>query len=821
MLILPLSAWAVGQPNALPTGLPTISGAAVEDQTLTAVTSAIDDLDGLGAFSYQWLRDGSNIAGATNATYTLTDADVGTVIRVRVRWTDGRGNAETLLSAGTSTVTNVNDLPLGLPAIAGTPTEDQVLSAVTSGISDLDGLGAFSYQWLRNGGNVAGATGVTYTLGDADVGANISVRVSYTDAAGAAESTVSPQVGPVANVNDPATGAPSIAGTARQASVLTASPGTLADIDGMGTISYQWLRNGIPISGAAASTYTLQSADVGALISVRASFTDARGSAETATSGTVGPVLAVVEASLVILKGQSNAKGWSQDAQNTTAMTGGYGYEYRDAADGGGAFLPLGRTLLGRTQGGLQSAFAQAWASGGGGACLFVDVSVNGSSMIDAAKGAQTGNAATQGYESLGAGTWDLGANSLYTQANGAKSQIDKAIAAATAAGFSIAKKVVIWVQGEQDAQANATSADYTPRLVALIDRLVSDYSIDAFLIASLGVASASPPAAWADIRSGQTAAAAARSSVATVAFTDTPNFFAAGKNIAGDSLHYTQQGYNEMGAGLATAGLAFLGGLSIAIPPAAVYDTIRNNPPALARWKRMLVTTTRSGAISPQVYGGGNTPISFTFVDTSGANRMQGGNPSWSYPSTAAKVLCLYMTDQVGAPTIVDGGNLLASAVAIPDAGFKCGAFNFGSGGNAAGLSFPEADMLRIDAAALSFFAVNGTDPDNTVAITDAVLSRFTGLTQVRAPRSDTLAAVNWGLRNGLTYIGLQQIGYSVAEVNQVLQTVDAMGTSGAKTLDIGQYRASPALAAAPPSGAGATAKANLISRGWTVNTD
>ena len=37
----------------------------------------------------------------------------------------------------------------GVPTISGTPTEDQTLTADTSGISDADGLGAFSYQWLR------------------------------------------------------------------------------------------------------------------------------------------------------------------------------------------------------------------------------------------------------------------------------------------------------------------------------------------------------------------------------------------------------------------------------------------------------------------------------------------------------------------------------------------------------------------------------------------------------------------------------------------------------------------------------------------------
>ena len=43
----------------------TITGTATQGQTLTADTSAIADLDGLGTFSLQWLRDGRDIASAT------------------------------------------------------------------------------------------------------------------------------------------------------------------------------------------------------------------------------------------------------------------------------------------------------------------------------------------------------------------------------------------------------------------------------------------------------------------------------------------------------------------------------------------------------------------------------------------------------------------------------------------------------------------------------------------------------------------------------------------------------------------------------------
>ena len=148
------------------------------------------------------------IGGATASTIHSGDADVGAQISVQVSYTDGQGTAESITSAQTGAVANVNDLPVGLPTITGTATEDQVLTADTSGISDADGLGAFSYQWYRDGVAIGGATGSTYTLGDADVGSQISVQVSYTDLQGTAEGPLaSAQTGFIANINDAPTGA--------------------------------------------------------------------------------------------------------------------------------------------------------------------------------------------------------------------------------------------------------------------------------------------------------------------------------------------------------------------------------------------------------------------------------------------------------------------------------------------------------------------------------------------------------------------------------------------------------------------------------------
>ena len=183
-------------------GQPVISiiGTATEDQVLTA-SNTLADADGMGVVSYQWQRNGSNIVGATGSTYTLGDADVDASIRVVASYTDGRGTAESVTSAAAEPVANVNDAPTGTVSISGAVTEDPVLTASNT-LADADSMGAISYQWQRNGSNIVGATGSTYTLGDADVGASMRVVVSYTDGHGTAESVASAAVGPVALVGD-------------------------------------------------------------------------------------------------------------------------------------------------------------------------------------------------------------------------------------------------------------------------------------------------------------------------------------------------------------------------------------------------------------------------------------------------------------------------------------------------------------------------------------------------------------------------------------------------------------------------------------------
>ena len=273
---------AVASPNNAATGAVSISGTLTQGQMLTA-SNTLADADGMGTVSYQWLAGGVAITGATASTFTLTQAQVGKVIAVKASYTDLLGTAESMTSSASLAVANVNDAVTGSVSLSGTLTQGQLLTAVTNTLADADGMGTLSYQWLAGGTAIAGATASTFTLTQAQVGQAISVKVSYTDLLGTAESMTSGASAAVVNVNDAATGAVSISGSFAQGQLLTAA-NTLADADGLGTVSYQWLAGGVAIADATTSTFTLTQAQVGKAITVKASYTDGYGAAESMLS---------------------------------------------------------------------------------------------------------------------------------------------------------------------------------------------------------------------------------------------------------------------------------------------------------------------------------------------------------------------------------------------------------------------------------------------------------------------------------------------------------------------------------------------------------
>ena len=319
--------------NSPATGAPTITGTAQVGETLMANTTGIADADGLSSvqYEYQWLADDSDISGATSLTYTLADTDEGKAIKVEVTFTDDEGHEETLTSTATDAVSAApaaNSPATGVPTISGTAQVGETLMANTTGVADADGLSnvQYEYQWLASRDTeIQGATGSSYTVQAAEEGKTISVQVSFTDDGGNAETLTSGATDAVSAAptpNSPATGAPTINGTAQVGETLTADTSGIADEDGHSSVQYeyQWLADDAEIAGATSLTYTLADTDEGKAIKVEVTFTDDAGNAETLTSAATDAVAAASTPNSPAT-GDPTISGTAQVGETLTANT--------------------------------------------------------------------------------------------------------------------------------------------------------------------------------------------------------------------------------------------------------------------------------------------------------------------------------------------------------------------------------------------------------------------------------------------------------------------------------------------------------------------
>ena len=157
--------------------------------------------------------------------------------------------------------------PRTVPTVTG---RAQVGAALTAKAGTWSVKGKVSFQWLRDGAPISGATASTYRLRAADRGAAISVRTRlrpYVDGYGHGVRTSVPTNTVRRGSAPTVTGAPTITGVAAVGRTLTASPGTWSR-SGL-RYAFQWQRDGAAIPGATASTYVLTSADAGRTIRVK------------------------------------------------------------------------------------------------------------------------------------------------------------------------------------------------------------------------------------------------------------------------------------------------------------------------------------------------------------------------------------------------------------------------------------------------------------------------------------------------------------------------------------------------------------------------
>jgi DNA-binding protein len=218
-----------------------------EDQS-----SATFSVTATGAdLTYQWQRDGADIAGATLAVYTtaeLTLADTGAVFSVLI--SNGAGS----IASDPATLTVV----AAPPRFSAQPADTSVLDddRATFGAT-ITGTGPFTYQWYRNGAAIGGATSATYTTpatDPSDSGTVYRLVVNGRGGSGTSEDatlTVRPRPPTV---------------TAQPTSTVTTNGGSAsfsAAASGTAPFTYQWYRNGVAISGATSAAFTLTGANYG------------------------------------------------------------------------------------------------------------------------------------------------------------------------------------------------------------------------------------------------------------------------------------------------------------------------------------------------------------------------------------------------------------------------------------------------------------------------------------------------------------------------------------------------------------------------------
>ncbi len=126
------------------------------------------------ALSFQWLKDGQPIGGATAASLNLTGVSSATTGSYSVNVTNANGTVR-------SGAAFVNVFPSGAPVISAQPKARYVTTGQSAAFSVLaSGNAPLTYRWFKNGAVIAGATQSSFTVANvsaADAG-DYSVEVT-------------------------------------------------------------------------------------------------------------------------------------------------------------------------------------------------------------------------------------------------------------------------------------------------------------------------------------------------------------------------------------------------------------------------------------------------------------------------------------------------------------------------------------------------------------------------------------------------------------------------------------------------------------------
>ena len=271
------------------------------------------DYDGAASFTYT-ASDGTD-SDSANVALTIAAVNDAPTLALTQTISDIDENTDTSARIKVADIV-VSDDALGTNTLA--------LTGADATSFEIDGTELFLSASVALDFESLDSFDVAVTVEDASVGSNPDDNA-----------TVSLVVN---DLNEPATGAPVISGTAAELQVLTADTSSIADDDGIdaGTVALQWRRDGAAIPGATANSYTVTAADVGAAISLSYRYTDDLGATDTLTSAATSPVVATDQtlpgsSGADLLEGGAGADSLSGGSGDDT-LRGGDG---ADSLDGG------------------------------------------------------------------------------------------------------------------------------------------------------------------------------------------------------------------------------------------------------------------------------------------------------------------------------------------------------------------------------------------------------------------------------------------------------------------------------------------------------
>ena len=344
---------AVGSATSTAAALTVLAGPAITSQPANATvaqgntTSFTVTASGTAPLNFQWLKNGANISGATSNILTLSAVTTNDAASYSVIVTNSVG----VIASSSATLT-----VLVSPTIIASPANATVTQGNSAAFTvTASGTAPLTYQWLKNGVNISGATSATLTFASAATtdAANYSVTVanaagSATSAAAALTVQTAPSI-----VTQPAS----------QFGALGSTITLSVSASGTGPLNYQWFQSGVAladggnVSGSSSNVLTITTLTTNEVATYFVVVSNAFGSATSATASVsvnATPIISGQPASQYVAAG-SNAV-FTVTATGTGALT----YQWLKNS----VKLANGKTISGATNSSLTLTKVASKASG-------------------------------------------------------------------------------------------------------------------------------------------------------------------------------------------------------------------------------------------------------------------------------------------------------------------------------------------------------------------------------------------------------------------------------------------------------------------------